>query len=217
MKTSIRAAALAACVAAAFLPATAFADATDEAPVITIVSPTGIVYVSSFPTTVPVVFTVSHSTLDKVNVLRVNAAGTIVPDEVSGNPFNETDCTPQVFTKGYTSCTVALTVGTLGFNWGIPAPGDYTLVISAKNTNDLGDDSETVTFALLSVEYPAPPAIANAYINLNYKKIKPTARGCVISAIAQNHAHDSKYGPKGGPYNDALVHSDVEAYRPGCN
>jgi hypothetical protein len=72
----------------------------------------------------------------------------------------------------------------------------------------------------IAIEYPAPPAIANAYINSLGAAIKKAftagARGCVISDIAQNHGQLEKYGPKPGPYNVAMVQQDVRIYSTGC-
>lgn len=79
-----------------------------------------------------------------------------------------------------------------------------------------GTDEDAATFNLVAVEYPAPPATANAYVNSNYKSLGVKKRGCVISQIANNHAQLSKYGPKGGPYDNPLVRSGVDSYIGTC-
>ena len=70
----------------------------------------------------------------------------------------------------------------------------------------------------VSVEYPAPPAVANAYLNATYTKQQLNAkrRGCIVSQIADNHAKDSKYGPKGGPHNTDEIEDDAEYYFLNC-
>lgn len=200
--------------------ATAFAVAPAHAnqPVIELVSPApdSTVFIAGFPAVVPVSFTITHDPLDNVNVLKVVSAGTTVPSDASGNPFSSSGCSSQVAGLGYTSCGVNGTVGTLGFNWGIPAPGQYTLQISAKHRGDTGEEEEVVTFQLVNVEYPAPPSVANKYINTYYRGMKSGVRGCVISAVAELHAHDSAYGPKGGPYNEAAIRQDVDTFKLDC-
>lgn len=200
--------------------ATAFAVAPAHAnqPVIDLVSPApdSTVFIAGFPAVVPVTFTITHDPLDNVNVLQVVSAGTSLPLDASGNPFSSSGCSSQLASVGYTSCSVNGTVGTLGFNWGIPAPGQYTLQISAKHRNDMGVEDEVVTFQLVNVEYPAPPSVANKYINTYYRSIKSGVRGCIISAIAELHAHDSAYGPKGGPYNEAAIREDVDGFKLDC-
>jgi hypothetical protein len=49
------------------------------------------------------------------------------------------------------------------------------------------------------------------------KKSSATTRGCVISQIAQLHGQTQKYNPPPGPYNNALVQSDVLAFWPACS
>jgi hypothetical protein len=41
--------------------------------------------------------------------------------------------------------------------------------------------------------------------------------GCIISHIANQHAHFEAYGPKGGPYDIGLIESDVDYYFGLCN
>lgn len=201
-------------LAAAFVAAPAHANP----PVIELVSPApdSTVFIAAFPAVVPVTFTIAHDPLDSVNVLKVVSAGTTVPSDTSGNPFSSFGCTTQWMFHGYTSCAFSGTVGALGFHWGIPAPGQYTLQISAKHRGDTGEEEEVVTFQLVNVEYPAPPSVANKYINTYYRGMKSGVRGCIISAIAELHAHDSAYGPKGGPYNEAAIRQDVDAFKLDC-
>jgi hypothetical protein len=77
---------------------------------------------------------------------------------------------------------------------------------------------------MLAVEYPAPPAVANAYINSDptYKAAPGKKRGCIISKVAEKHAKWSDdpyvgYGPKGGPYIEEAIEADVDYYMSnGC-
>ena len=90
------------------------------------------------------------------------------------------------------------------------APGNYTITVSVNHRGDTGEDEEIVAVALLAVEFPAPPAVANGYIKSQYAKLTAGRRGCVISAIANEHGQNERYGPKGGPYNESLIRSDVD-------
>jgi hypothetical protein len=90
------------------------------------------------------------------------------------------------------------------------------ITASVKHQSETGAVTETVTFSIVAVEYPAPPAIANAYINQLYGgRGAARVRGCVINQIAANHVA-GRYGPKGGPYDNALVQSDVRYFWPLC-
>lgn len=192
-------------------------------PVLTVLQPTGIVYLPGFPAVVPVGFQVNHSPeIKDVNVLKVEVDGvSILNVSQMGNPFkgpgNVNSCANILGNGSFTSCLLDNdTQARVGLNWTVPAPGSYSLLVSVKHQGDTGQDVETVQFLTLTAEYPAPPAVANAYMNANNPPKKAKVRGCVISAIAELHAKDSAYGPKGGPYNDAVIRSDVDAFRALC-
>jgi hypothetical protein len=94
----------------------------------------------------------------------------------------------------------------------------FQVTLKYKGTE--GSDTQTATFVLLmGVEYPAPPAIANAFINANgsLKKASPTVRGCVINQIALLHGQTQKYNPPPGPYNNSLVQNEVLTFWPTCS
>ena len=185
-------------------------------PIINIIGPTGTVNVSSFPHPATITLTINHSKLHDLQVLKVTVDGDPLFETV-GNPFDNDDlCRPVAFTGGSTCIASDDSNATITIPWSVAAPGTFSVGVSIKHQGDTGIDTETVTFSLVAVEYPAPPAIANAYINSTYKGISAKKRGCVISLIANNHAHDSKYGPKGGPYDNNLVRSDVDAYIYSC-
>lgn len=81
--------------------------------------------------------------------------------------------------------------------------GSYPIEVIAEKSgpNDVCETADfVVLMELVGVEFKAPPAIANEFINNDpwYSVLAPKRRGCVISKIAQNHAKISKYGPKGG-------------------
>ena len=189
-----------------------------DTPVINVTSPTGTVFVSSFPYAATITLTVHHATLSGLNVLEVSVDGSSLTG-VIGNPFdNSNQCRPTAFagTPGSTCNTSSENDATITVPWSVPGPGTYSISIRTRHQGDEGTDTEDVTFSLVAVEYPAPPAIANAYINATYKNANPKKRGCVISQIANNHAQYSRYGPKGGPYDNALVKSDVDVYIGAC-
>jgi hypothetical protein len=72
----------------------------------------------------------------------------------------------------------------------------------------------------VSVEERAPPAVANAYLNSFGGAIKRQltggVRGCIIKEIAYEHAHNSKYGDRGGPYSHAMIIADVQEFSADC-
>jgi hypothetical protein len=185
-------------------------------PVINITAPMGTVFVSSFPYAATLSMNVSHSKLHNLNALKVSVDGVELYATV-GNPFDGDDlCRPVAFTGGATCATTDDSNATITIPWSVAAPGTFSVGVEIRHQGDEGVDTETITFTLVAVEYPAPPATANAYINSTYKGISAKKRGCVISQIANNHAQDSKYGPKGGPYDNNLVRSDVDAYIFSC-
>ena len=198
----------------------ASAPAAADEPVMTILQPTGTVYLASFPAVVPVRFQVNHEPINTLNVLSVVSGIDTVLGDV-GNPFGQSGQTPNcthVNNDGaFSYCSIdGPTQATVGLNWTVPAAGTYLLSVSIKDKNDVGGDQETVQFLTLTAEYPAPPAVANAYLNSGSKLPKGNVRGCIISAIAELHAKDSYYGPKGGPYDNDLIRSDVDEFRLVC-
>lgn len=68
---------------------------------------------------------------------------------------------------------------------------------------------------IISVEFPAPPAIANHYINEQYPSgLSPKCRGRIIRAIADKWNSDraGTYGPAPGPYDSDEVGQDVVTF-----
>lgn len=181
-------------------------------PVVEITAPADgtVQYVSSFPVSVPVevqfsLFNTTGNCINNaVNLLEVTAT----PDGGSPSVIYSED--PNL---GNTCPS------TINFNWSVGAAGAYTLELTATHGNDDGTDTVSVEYILqtVSVEYPAPPAIANAYINANpdLKKLQAKRRGCIISQIAQKHGQLEYYGPKPGPYDEGLIESDVNSLL-GC-
>ena len=191
-------------------------NAKADTPVITINSPTGTVFVSSFPYNTTIGLSIHHVSLKDLNVLEVTVDGNTLTG-VIGNPFdNSNQCRSAAFVGGSTCNTSSDDDATVTVPWSVPGPGTYSVGVRIRHQGNEGIDEEDVTFNLVAIEYPAPPAIANGYINSVYKKLSATKRGCVISQIANNHAHDSKYGPKGGPYDSDLVKADVDTYLYSC-
>ena len=197
------------------------APASANAPTLAITAPTGTVFVNQFPYNAAVTFTVTHAELKDVNVLNVYLNGVQIWDgDAVGKPFeNDNDC-KSTLTVHTTSCsTNGSDVATVTVPVLIPSPGNYTLSLSAKHQSAEGEDEEAVAFQLLAVEYPAPPAVANAYINATpaLKSLSGKKRGCVISQIANEHGQNETYGPKGGPYNTPLIQQDVWSFLGGCS
>ena len=193
-----------------------------DEPVLTVLEPTGTAYLPGFPAVVPVAFRVDHADVSNLNVLKVEVDGASIlgVDEV-GNPFkgpgNVSACANIDANPRFSSCTLhSAAAVTVGLDWVVPAPGAYSLLVSVKHQGETGEDIEAVQFLTLTAEYPAPPAVANAYMNSTNPPKKAKVRGCVISAIAELHAKDSAYGPKGGPYDEAMIKEDTDAFRALC-
>jgi hypothetical protein len=217
-------------LAVAALSATVHGDAS--APTVTITSPTtGDTIYGAFPYTLPLTFQITHGDqgdLNSVKDLTITAqrAGDADPITVLGpvDAFAGNDACAYPLPAGILSCAVndEATTGTLVVNWQVPSAGTYTFIVSAKHGGEDGTDTVQVIFDLqtVSVEYPAPPAIANAYINglssTLRKQFNASVRGCVISNIAENHAKLEAYNQKPGPYNVAKVQQDVKLYSQGC-
>ena len=202
-----------------------------DAPVINITAPTGSLYVSQFPYSAPITFTVYHgpstsspsttSELKNISVLQVLVNGTPLIDfgggSPLGNPFdNSNQCSNQMTpANGVSNCSAAdANNASITVPWTISGPGSYVLLVSTKHRSDVGSDEETVQVFVVTAGYPAPPSVANAYINGNagLKSGAAKVRGCVLNEIAREHGQNNKYGPNGGPYNNPLIYRDVFAF-----
>jgi hypothetical protein len=186
-------------------------------PTVEIISPTGTVYTSSWPASVPISTRLRTQegeigALTQFNVLVNNVS-------ITGgnlNPFTQSNTC--ALAAPITCTTASATDGTVTVPFSVAAPGSYTITATAKYRNADGTDAETVNFIELLVEYPAPPSVANAYLNTPTMKALMGAkqRGCVISKIAEQHAKLSSYGPKGGPYNEAMIQNDASNFLSQC-
>jgi hypothetical protein len=204
-------------------------------PQITITSPTGALYVNQFPFSAPITFSIYHgpsttspsttSELKNVHVLQVSVNGTPLVDFSDGGPLGKpfdsnNQCSNQMnIGNGILNCSASdANNATVTVPWTISGPGSYVLLVSVKHKNEVGEDTETVQVYVVTAGYPAPPSIANAYIN-SVAALKSGAakiRGCVLNEIAREHGQNNKYGPQGGPYNDPLVRHDVFVFWTGA-
>lgn len=217
--------------AGAALVLAAAAAAFANEPQITITSPSGALYVNQFPYSAPITFGIYHgpstsepstnSELKNINVLQVSVNGTPLIDFGSGgplgNPFdNANHCSAQMtVANGISNCSaIDANNATVTVPWTISGPGSYVLLVSVKHKNEIGEGSETVQVYVVTAGYPAPPSIANAYINSTsaLKSGSSKTRGCVLNEIAREHGQNNKYGPNGGPYNESLVRHDVSVF-----
>jgi hypothetical protein len=187
-------------------------------PIVEITSPTtATVFSSSWPVSVPITtrITMQEGEIGRVTQFNIKVNNAVVLDNT--NPYKQGDNTCNL--SALYSCTsVSPVAGTITAPFSVSAPGVYTIVASARYQNDIGSDAETLTYMELAVEYPAPPAVANAFLNSPLMKPLMTAgqRGCVISKIAENHAKLSAYGPKGGPYNQTSIQNDASNFLSQC-
>jgi hypothetical protein len=184
-----------------------------HSPVLEVAGPTGIVEVAGFPTNVTVTLNLSlvnttngNCQSNAIQDLAVTAqhSSDLEPTTIHTNA-EPLDNDPQICPAAYS------------FGWTVPAAGEYTLVISARHGNEDGTVSEEVEFHLVAVEYPAPPAIAHAYINSTpaLKSLNGKKRGCIISEIAKLHGQQEAFGAKPGPYDEALIRVTVDSHA-GC-
>ena len=186
-----------------------------DTPALDITSPTaagGTIFVPSFPYNTSIAFNITHDQLKDLNVLNVLVNGVSIVGGDIGDPFDTSNaCKNPNLTSVSNSCnTNGSNQASVTVPWIVNDPGNYTITVSVKHRGDTGEDEEIVAVALLAVEYPAPPAVANAYIKSQYAKLTAGRRGCVISAIAKEHGQNERYGPKGGPYVESLIRSDVD-------
>lgn len=201
----------------------ALAQSSGTAPTLNITSPTaagGVLYVGAFPATVPVTFTVQATSgaLKDLTQLNVTVNGVSLYGG-SLNPFTNDNACVAFLTTGGNYCSVSSsTAASLSAPWNISAIGDYTIVVTARYRSATGTDEETVSVAQLAAEYPAPPAVANAYMNAGAGGLPLSGkqRGCIISRIAEQHAKYETYGAKGGPYNEPLIQSAVGNFATVC-
>jgi len=134
-------------------------------------------------------------------------------------------CTNQ--TGGTGTCTETIIDGKdvkIAYTATFDAIRQYPIEVNANKSgpNDVCETAQFVVLEFLAVEFKAPPALANEYINSDpyYSSMSGKRRGCVISQVANNHAKESKYGPKGGDgaaypgvgYDLPAIRADVDAY-----
>jgi hypothetical protein len=213
-----------------------------NAPTVTILSPTtgNTIYAvpANFPITVPVSFRVVHydaganpphteKNMRDVSEVKVSVSQT-APGNVAYADIADLDhlwqngstvgCNPAN-PANVTSCgTTGNTQGDATVNWNISGFGTYSVKVTAKHASDIGQDEETgivIAEEIVNVEWPAPPAIANAYINANYRGNSATQRGCIIKKITERD-HLRLYGERPGPYNNIAIQTDVELFRADC-
>jgi hypothetical protein len=217
-------------IAALTLTAAGMSAAWADAPTVQITEPSGQIFLSpaDFPYAVNVKALLTHSELKDLNALDVLVNGSSILEDAKpiGNPFNNSNvCSSNINNnEAVTSCSTYVADNTLGsnqarvgVNWSIPDFGSYTLEVSVKHQSAVGEDEETLEVLSLSVEWPAPPAVANAYLK-DYPGVLASKKqhGCVISQIAQMHAKDSFFGPKGGPYDTDLIEDWVVSFASSC-
>ncbi|WP_375055752.1 hypothetical protein [Zobellella sp. DQSA1] len=131
-------------------------------------------------------------------------------------------CTNQTGGTGTCSVGGAENEVVIAYTATFEALGSYSVEVSAEKSgpNDVCETAYLSVVEFLSVEFKAPPAIANEYINAHYSDLSGKRRGCVISKIASHHAKESKYGAKGGDaelypetgYDVGAIYDDVDYY-----
>lgn len=197
------------------------------APTLNITSPTaggGAIFFGTFPAVVNIAYTVQMNggiELKDLTNLNVIVNGTSLyggaQNAFTNSAGGANQCQGVVATAPHTCNALDAYNASLTARWNVPAVGEYTIVVSGKHKSAIGEDVEVVQVSQLSAEYPAPPAVANAYINTKPRSwLTSTQRGCIIKQVAEQHGQYAAYGPKGGPYNVALIQAAVESYASGC-
>ncbi|HUF21847.1 MAG TPA: hypothetical protein VMP00_13970 [Burkholderiales bacterium] len=228
--TPLKRAGLASLLAASMIgissPATADAPNIELLTFNGIGGPTPTIFVPSFPAVINVAMSVTHSEVRDLHDLdlKLNSASVLNGGSVIDTPFKldgNNGCNAAMIpANGVATCNVTPpSDASATLKLEIPDNGQYSVLLSIRHRGLDGDsdsDVETIEVALLNVEYPAPPAVANAYINSQSsairKQFSSKVRGCVISMIAENHAKDSAYGDKGGPYEEETIQRDVSFF-----
>ena len=191
-----------------------------DTPTINVMSPANgsTIFATTWPFSTNLTFTISHTPLSDLNVLDVRVDGTsILPGGVPiGNPFDSGGCRPPAWPSPLACSTADANNATITVPWSV-ALGTHTISFTVRHGGQGVELEEVeVTVVLVNAEYPAPPAIANAYINQTYKSVAPKRRGCVISQIAEYHAKDQRYNAPPGPYDVPLVQADVDTLISSC-
>jgi len=210
-------------VAAALTTATVLSSsAFAAAPVVNITEPTSsdVVYSATFPFVQPIGFTLQATRrrqggvevaaeIKDIGVLdvQVDAVTIINSGDPIGSPFTTANACSASLTANSTSCAASDSKNAaVSVPWQVSAPGQYTITVSARIQNAKGEDEEVVLVGMLNAEYPAPPAVANACIKANPSVLASKKQhGCVIAQIADQHAKYETFGPKGEPYDNALI------------
>lgn len=196
---------------------------------VSVMEPTGVIYVSGFPAPVDVVLRIDarnnpgNCANAGIAEIIVGATGT-APFDTRVEILNDDDPTLVDGDNNVIDNDNVVCPGFYSFLWQVPRADTYDLDVFVRRGNTEGDTDEEVTFVLelVSVEYPAPPSVANAYINgdPNLKSLHGKQRGCVISKVAGKHAKlagtAEGYGPKGGPYDQAAIEQDVIDFFQEC-
>lgn len=194
-----------------------------HAPDVTIVEPSGTHTVNGFPTPVTVKLKLSHINPNNASNCQLDSIQNLTVSARHADDDDHVVILPPVDPALSDDPTLPFCTAYYSFTWQVPKAGSYDLLVSTRHggcPDCSASDTETdIEFFMLSVEYPAPPAVANAYINStpHYKSAPGKKRGCIISKIAEKHAKMSDdlffgYGPKGGPYDEDTIMLDVDNY-----
>jgi hypothetical protein len=203
------------------------ARASAHAPQISITSPAdgSTIFVGAFPYTGSLTLSVVHSELKQLNQLNAAMDGNALFAQV-GSPFTNANGCHDALVAVSTNCsTNGSDQATVVVPFTVTGPGTHAFSASVKHPPSETEAEEVeVTFAItLSVEYVAPPAVANSMINSDPARKKAASakvRGCVISAIAERHAKENYYAmdqsKRGGPYDHALIENDLNYFWYQC-
>jgi hypothetical protein len=190
-----------------------------DTPVVTLLSPAPNSTIFVPPYTHTLTFRIQHDELKDVHVLKVKVNSVFVVD-VSGNPFgNDNLCHANLTSIPGVGCTPeSASSAVVSVPWQVTALGDNVIEISIRHGGSLEAEEEHIEVVLLSASYPAPPSVANAFINStpDLKSGAAKVRGCVLNQVAEKHAKGQQYGPAPGPYNDPKIRNDVRNWWTGC-
>lgn len=195
-------------------------------PSLDVTSPTGTIFSATYPFTQNIVTSIRMNSgeLGALNDFTVTVTSegstTTIASDLNAYARQGNGC---VLTQPYGCTSDGMVNGTITVPWQVQQMGQYTIVVSARYRSAEGEATEAVSVANASVEYPAPPAVANAIMNRTQWKsyLSGKQKGCITSKVAEKHAKTNGYAVdstrRGGPYKEWEIEQDIGSFSPQCS